>query len=85
MPNPSLSGRTGILLKRLRDAKAAVKADPKYEFGHTWYARLLLRFGWPEEAYQQAKISESLVPNKPVIYRTYGDIYYAETKFHECH
>jgi serine/threonine protein kinase len=65
----------------LRDARAAIKADPNYEFAHTWYAWLLLRFGWPEEAWQQAKISERLTPNKAVIHRTFGDIYYAERNF----
>ena len=65
----------------LRDARAAIKADPDYEFGHTWYAWLLLRFGWPEEAWQQAKISALLTPDKAVIYRTFGDIYYVERNF----
>jgi serine/threonine protein kinase len=65
----------------VRDAQTAIKADPNYEFGHTWYAWLLLRFGWPEEASEQMKISESLTPNKAVIYRTFGDIYYAERNF----
>ncbi len=65
----------------LGDARAAIKADPNYEFAHTWYAWLLLRFGWPEEAYKQATLSQSLVKDKAIIHRTFGDIYYAERDF----
>ncbi len=65
----------------LTNAVKAIQADPNYEPGHIWYAWLLLRFGWPEEARQQAKISDRLAPHNAIVNRTFGDVYFAERDY----
>jgi len=64
-----------------RYAEQAIAESPKYEFGHTWYAYILTRWGRPGEALRQLDISRKLAPSKAIIYRTMGHAYYARRDF----
>jgi serine/threonine protein kinase len=59
----------------------AIKANPDYELDHTFYSWLLCCFDRPDEAYKQVQISQTLAPSKSVIYRQFGNVYYAERDY----
>jgi serine/threonine protein kinase len=60
-----------------RFALEAIKADPKYELGHSWDAWVLGCFGWPEESRKQAEIARTLAPSKTIVYRLLGNADFA--------
>jgi serine/threonine protein kinase len=57
---------------------AAIKANPNYEFGYTYYSWLLDCYGRPDEALEQLTNSLRLEPSKVVVYRAFGNSYYAK-------
>jgi tetratricopeptide (TPR) repeat protein len=59
----------------------ATNANPNYELAHSWYSWLLECFGRPEEAYNEAMISEKLAPSKDVVYRMLGNVCYVQRKY----
>jgi serine/threonine protein kinase/Tfp pilus assembly protein PilF len=60
-----------------RSLLEAIKANPKYELGHTWYSWLLECYGRPEEGFKQLEIARKLAPSKVTVYRGIGNNYYA--------
>jgi tetratricopeptide (TPR) repeat protein len=61
---------------------AAIKANPKYELGQTFYGWLLACFGRNEEVWKQVEVCRRLAPSKAVAgYRSVGNIYYLERDF----
>jgi serine/threonine protein kinase len=62
-------------------ALQAIKANPRYELGHTWYGFMLTYWGWPVEGRAQLEISRSLSPSKAIIYRCIGHTYYTQRDF----
>jgi serine/threonine protein kinase len=61
--------------------RKAIKTNPNYEIGHTWYAYLLCCYGRPDEAYNQVKISQTLTPSKSTVYLTFGNVYYTKRDY----
>jgi len=59
----------------------AIRADPDYELGHTFYAYILMLWGRLAEARAQMTASQSLAPSKVTIYRSLANIYYAERDY----
>jgi tetratricopeptide (TPR) repeat protein len=59
----------------------AIKADPKYEQGHTWYAYMLGQWGDPGASREQYKISQRLAPSKVTVYRGLSRTYYIERDY----
>jgi tetratricopeptide (TPR) repeat protein len=59
----------------------AIKADPNYELGHTFYNWLLCCFGRTDEALEQIKISQKLAWSKVIVYRCFGNTYYAQRDY----
>jgi tetratricopeptide (TPR) repeat protein len=60
-----------------RDIREAIKANPNYEFAHTYYSWLLDCYGRTDEALAQLKISQKLAPSKVIVFRCFGNTYYA--------
>src|SRR5439155_22551539 len=59
----------------------AIKADPNYELGHTWYGYMLCLWGYPVESRRQYEISQQLAPSKVTVYRGLGRSYYMEHRY----
>jgi serine/threonine protein kinase/Tfp pilus assembly protein PilF len=59
----------------------AIKTDPKYEQGHTWYAYMLGQWGDPVASREQYKISQRLAPSKVTVYRGLSRTYYIERHY----
>jgi serine/threonine protein kinase len=64
-----------------RFAMQAIKANPKYELGHTWYGFMLTYWGWPVEGRAQLEISRNISPSKAIVYRCIGHTYYTQRDF----
>jgi tetratricopeptide (TPR) repeat protein len=62
-------------------ALRAIKADPKYEQGHTWYGYMLCLWGDPIGSRKQYEISQSLAPAKVTVYRGLTETYYTERRY----
>jgi serine/threonine protein kinase len=60
---------------------AAIKANPNYEFGYTFYSWLLGCYGRPDEALEQLTNSLRLEPSKVIVYRAFGNSYYAKRDY----
>jgi len=58
-----------------------IKANPRYELGHTWYGYMLAHWGRPDEGRAQIEISQTLAPSKGIIYQCIGGTYYAQRDF----
>jgi serine/threonine protein kinase/Tfp pilus assembly protein PilF len=59
----------------------AIKADPNYEFAHTYYSWLLDCYGRPGEALAQLEISRKIAPSKVIVLRCFGNSYYVARDF----
>jgi len=59
----------------------AIKADPNYELGHTWYGFMLCLWGDAIEGRRQYEISRRLAPSKVTVYRGLGRSYYLERRY----
>jgi serine/threonine protein kinase len=59
----------------------SIKANPYYEFGHSWYCFMLYMWGRPEEARKQMETARSLAPSKVTIYRDLGNYYFAKRDY----
>jgi serine/threonine protein kinase len=64
-----------------RRALQAIRADPGYELGHTWYAYLLICFGRPEEAERQVGMSQKAAPSKATTYQFVGNVYWSKRDY----
>jgi len=64
-----------------RYALQGIKANPKYELGHTWYGFMLSHWRRPVEARAQLDISTTLAPSKAIVYRCIGHVYFAQRDF----
>jgi serine/threonine protein kinase/tetratricopeptide (TPR) repeat protein len=64
-------------------ALQAIKANPKYELGHTWYGYMLALWGRPKESREQLQLlfNLRLASSKAIIYECMGDSYYAQRDF----
>lgn len=62
-------------------SKEAVRRDPEYELGHTWYAFMLHCWERSAESREQIKISQRIRPSKSIVYRVWGHTYYADRDF----
>jgi hypothetical protein len=60
---------------------AAIKANPNYEFSYTFYSWLLACYGRPNEALEQLTNSLRLEPSKVIVYRAFGNTYYAKRDY----
>jgi tetratricopeptide (TPR) repeat protein len=65
----------------LRYGDESIRADPKYELGHTWNAWLLGCCGWPDKSREQVEIGLTLAPSKSIIYRELGNVNFSARDF----
>ena len=65
-------------------ALRALKANPRYEMGHTWYGFLLAHWGWPAEGRAELEIAQRAGPAKVHVYGMVGHTYYIERELHQC-
>jgi serine/threonine protein kinase len=65
-----------------RNLRAAIKANPNYELGQTFYGWLLLCYGRNEDAWKQVEICRRLAPSKAVVgFRSVANCYYLERDY----
>jgi tetratricopeptide (TPR) repeat protein len=65
-----------------RCLQAAIRANPNYELGQTYYGWLLLISGQKEEVWRQLEICRRLAPSKAVTaYRSVGNCYYLDRNY----
>jgi serine/threonine protein kinase len=64
-----------------RFAREAIKADPNYEFGHSWYCWLLYCFGRVEESRGEREMAMKLAPSKSIMYRVFGNAELAARRY----
>jgi serine/threonine protein kinase len=64
-----------------RCALRAIKADPKYELGHTWYGFIQCMWGYTNESRAELRISQKIRPSKVTIYRCLGQTYYLQRDY----
>src|SRR5262249_48373935 len=64
-----------------RFVQQAIKADPNYELGQTWYGYMLCIWGDPIASRKQYEIGQKLAPSKATVYRGLGRSYYAERRY----
>ena len=64
-----------------RSMQEAIKANPNYEFAHTFYSWLLDCYGRPDEAFAQLEISRSNAPSKVIVLRCFGNTYYVARNY----
>ncbi len=71
----------GDLLAAKRYGQKAIKANPNYELGHTWYAYMLAHWKRSVEARKELQRSEQLTPSKAIVYLVLGQTYQAERDY----
>jgi tetratricopeptide (TPR) repeat protein len=64
-----------------REALEAIKANPKYELGHTMHGWLLLCFGRTDEIFEELKKTQAISPSHVIVYWGMGNFYWAKRDF----
>jgi tetratricopeptide (TPR) repeat protein len=67
-----------------RYVKQGIKANPRYELGHTWYGFMLTHWGRCNQARRELDKSLEVSPPKAVIYRAIAHTYYMGRRFAEA-